>query len=540
MRSSKQTTFVFPLLVLLLGFVLSIALPAGTFGGSSDGIPITDQDFQDRDVAKEELGKLLFFDKVLSGNRNMSCATCHHPYMATGDALALPVGEGGMGLGRSRNTGLGLDAVHERVPRNSPAIFNLGANEFVVMFHDGRVMMDTRHPSGFSTPAGLDLPVGLDSTLAAQAMFPVTSGTEMAGQAGENSIADVAANGNLAGPNGVWEQIAKRLQGIDEYVQLFSEAFGNIQTAEDITYVHAANAIAAYEAQAFRCTNAPFDRYLNGDPFALTKIQLSGKDLFYGKAGCVNCHSGKFQTDHNFYAIGMPQIGPGKGDNLPGYSDGHDDFGRERVTGLTEDRFRFRTPPLRQVTLTGPWGHDGAYEDLEEMVRHHLNPTQSLAQYDAFLTSMPSRADLNAMDFVAHNDPVRRQAIADAIELMPTDLEELEIEQLMAFLNSLTDMSCLNYAQQIPTSVPSGLPLCEIGCENFDPDLPVAQAVARMISNDPEGDPNADHYIGDLEIKEALQLWISGAGVPRTGGKTIDDATMLALITIWANQTVMP
>lgn len=540
MRSSKHIRFVFPLLVVLGGFLLSIALPAGTFGGSSDGIPITDADFHEQDRAKAELGKLLFFDKVLSGNRNMSCATCHHPYMGTGDALSLPIGEGGQGLGRARTTGFDADAVHERVPRNSPGLFNLGAKEFVVMFHDGRVMMDATHPRGFITPAGLDLPSGLDSALAAQAMFPVTSGTEMAGQAGENSIADAAAQSNLAGHDGVWAQLAQRLQGIDEYVQLFTNAFDDIRSAEDITYVHAANAIAAFEGQAFRCTNSPFDQYLNGDPFALTDIQLSGKDLFYGKAGCVNCHSGKFQTDHQFHAIGVPQIGPGKGDNLPGYNDGRDDFGRERETKQISDRFKFRTPSLRQVTLTGPWGHSGAYNDLELMVRHHLSPLQYLEQYNPFQAELPSRIDLDALDFVAHSDPVRRKAIADAIELIPNDLSDLEIEQLMAFLNSLTDMSCLDYAQQIPIRVPSGLPLCPLGCEDFNPDLPIAQAIARLIENDPADDPNADHYIGDLEIQEALDLWIRGVPVPGTNGRIIDDVTIMALIAIWANQTVMP
>ena len=89
--------------------------------------------------AKVELGKFLFFDKEFGGNRNISCATCHHPMAATGDGLSLPVGEGGAGLGMTRDTGTGEDQIHERVPRNAPHIFNLGAREFTRMFHDGRV-----------------------------------------------------------------------------------------------------------------------------------------------------------------------------------------------------------------------------------------------------------------------------------------------------------------------------------------------------------------------------------------------------------------
>ncbi len=178
--------------------------------------PITDEDYRENGMpleAKVALGNFLFFDKELSGNRNISCATCHHALTDTGDGLSLPVGEGGRGLGVTRDTGTGGDEIHERVPRNAPPIFNLGAREFQRIFHDGRVEVDPSQPSGFRNPAGNDLPLGLDSALAVQAMFPVQSATEMAGQAGENPIADAAVAGNLAGAGGVWELLALRGQG---------------------------------------------------------------------------------------------------------------------------------------------------------------------------------------------------------------------------------------------------------------------------------------------------------------------------------------
>jgi cytochrome c peroxidase len=71
-------------------------------------------------------------------------------------------------------------------------------------------------------------------------------------------------------------------------------------------------------------------------------------------------------------------IGPGKGDGF----EEHDDYGRERVTGDANDRYKFRTPSLRNVALTGPWRHDGAYNTLEAVVRHHLAPEKSLNAYD--------------------------------------------------------------------------------------------------------------------------------------------------------------
>lgn len=443
--------------LLTLGWALLATLGVGHEGAAFQWpfVRVSEADFALRNPAKETLGKFLFFDKVLSGNRNISCATCHHPLSATGDGLSLPVGEGGSGLGVTRDTGLGASAVHERVPRNSPALFNLGANEFVTMFHDGRVMVDIASPSGFSTPAKNDLPPGLDSALAAQAMFPVTSGTEMAGQVGENTISAAAA----VGLPEVWRVLAARLGEIPEYVQLFAAAYPEVHGPSDITYVQAANAIAAYEAAAFQCIDAPYDRYARGNFLAVSNEALIGSQLFYGKAGCASCHAGPFQTDHQFHAIGVPQIGPGKGHNLPGYADGQDDFGREGVTGKGADRFKFRTPSLRQVAVTGPWGHDGAFNSLEAMVRHHLDAAASLERYDPNQAVLPQRADLDAIDFATHNDPQRRHAIAAAIELPPVSLSDQEVDQLMAFLYALTDFSCLDLRAAIPARLPSGLPL---------------------------------------------------------------------------------
>ena len=252
----------------------------GSAGGPLGLAPLTDADFYDNGAPpaeKVELGRLLFFDKILSGNLNISCATCHHSLTDTGDGLSLPIGEGARGLGVTRDTGTGPDAVHERVPRNAPPVFNLGARQFTRMFHDGRVEPDSSSPTGFRSPAGDDLPNGLDNVLAVQAMFPVTSGAEMAGQPGENNQADAAAKGNLAGPGGVWEQLAERLQAIPEYVSLFQAAYpAEIFGADDITYVHAANAIAAFEAETWRFDNSPFDRFLRGNFFALSGEQTTG------------------------------------------------------------------------------------------------------------------------------------------------------------------------------------------------------------------------------------------------------------------------
>jgi len=440
--------------------VISPALSATSLQGIDAASDSDFYEYGEPPVAKVELGRLLFFDKVLSGNLNISCASCHHPLAGTGDGLSLPVGEGGRGIGMTRDSGYRSHAVHERVPRNSPPVFNLGARQFDRLFHDGRVEADPFSASGFRSPAGDLLPDGLENMLAVQAMFPVTSGAEMAGQAGENPQADAAALGLLGGPEGVWNLIAKKLRSIPEYVDLFMWAYpGEILEAAEITYVHAANAIASFEASAWRFDDSPFDRYLRGDRQALSPTARHGMNVFYGAGHCSDCHSGTFQTDHEFHAIAMPQIGPGKGDNTAGFVDGLDDFGRERVSGNSADRFRFRTPSLRNVALSAPYGHSGAYNSLEAVVRHHLEPVKSLHNYDPSQASLPLRPDLDDLDFVVMESEDRRNAIADSNELNAVRLKEGDIQALLSFLHALTDTAALDMRSAIPAAVPSGLPV---------------------------------------------------------------------------------
>lgn len=459
-------------------------------------LPLTDADFYTqgpRDADKVELGRMLFFDKVLSGNRNISCATCHHPTHASGDGVALPLGEGPRGLGPLRRPGKRpSEAVTGRVPRNSPALFNLGTHEYEKMFHDGRVETDPDgyYAGGFITPAKWKLPTGLDNVLAAQAMFPVTSPVEMAGDKGENPVADAASLNNAAGPGGVWKQLAGRLQRIPGYVELFERAYpAQVSAREDISFVLAANAIAAFETSAFRADNSAFDRYLRGESGILTQAAERGMRLFYGEAGCSGCHAGKLQTDHEFHAIAMPQIGPGKGHGTDssywratGWNAQLEDFGRGRVTYREADNFKFRTPSLRNVALTGPWGHAGAYDSLEDTVRHHLDPTAALEAYvasadqllplgvvrevaaiDSLLSQnwlRPNRMrGFAARDTWVQENADLRNRIGAANELPRTGLTDTQIEDLLAFLDALTDPASTQLGDLVPARVPSGLPV---------------------------------------------------------------------------------
>lgn len=438
-------------------------------GGHKLPAPVYDNDFFDQGPnaeAKVELGKFLFWDKVISGNQNIACATCHHALAGTGDGLSLPIGEGGVGLGIARGNGSNGDEVDERVPRNAPFVYNLGANYFTNMFHDGRIEVDEDQPGGFFSPAGAQLPDGLDNPLAVQALFPVQSAAEMGGAASENAQGAAAAAGNLAGPGGVWEIIADKLRAIPEYVELFKAAYPDqVSTAADMNYFQAANAIGAYEAVAFRADNSPFDRYLRGDRSAMSREAKKGMKLFYGKAGCGSCHTGPFQTDLDFHAIAMPQVGPGKGHG----PSGHEDFGRSVVSGDEADKFRFRTPSLRNVVLTAPYGHAGAYNSLRAVVEHHLDPVGGLYAYAADVAAGEAQAvlpDVGAAgdhDFDVMSDASLVADIAAANELNPPTkpLKAKQVDQLIAFLHALTDPASLDVRAKVPTRVPSGLPLAD-------------------------------------------------------------------------------
>jgi cytochrome c peroxidase len=206
-------------------------------------------------------------------------------------------------------------------------------------------------------------------------MFPVTSLDKMRGKPGdEDKFDNELASLPEDDPTAVWDALMVRLLAIPEYVELFRAAYPHISRGE-LGFEHAANAIAAYEATTWTMSDSPWDQYLSGDNSAISKAAKRGALLFYGEARCGLCHSTNLLTDQSYHNIGIPQLGPGKDDEKPL------DYGRWHVTLNPDDKFAFRTPPLRNVALTGPWMHNGAYADLESAVRHHFNPVEALMNY---------------------------------------------------------------------------------------------------------------------------------------------------------------
>ncbi len=399
------------------------------------------------------LGQALFFDPELSGNRDVSCATCHHPNFATGDALPLSVGTGGMGLGDGRE--IGYD--REFAPRNAPELFNRNSDHWTTVFWDGRINGSAM--TGFVNPAGDALPEEIKHVIAAQAMFPITSRDEMRGLLGDTDVHGL--NNELASISEgefelMWEALFNRVIAHPGYVEMLEAAYPKL-TIDEMNFAHAANAIAAFEMLAYTFVDSPFDRYLDGDFSAMTEQEKRGALLFYGEAGCASCHSGTLLTDQEFHNIAVAQYGPGKGDESPA------DHGRFRETAQLGDIFAFRTPPLRNVALTGPYMHNGAYDTLEAAVQHHLDVVVGLSEYD--LSSLPVAYqhiydELSDEDkaLLADNEGVMLDLVAPELEAT-TELSEAELADLMAFLHALTSPSALDLSHTIPDSVPSGLPI---------------------------------------------------------------------------------
>jgi len=427
---------------------LLLLASAARAGGLPD--PVAEADYVTTTPAQVALGRLLFYDPLLSGSKTVACSTCHHPSLGTSDGLSLGIGDGGTGLGPERRVDP-ENPPEQRIPRNAPGLFNLGAHEFTSMFHDGRLEVDETKPGGIRTPLGQEMVEGFSGVVSAQAMFPVLSQDEMAGHYGESDISKVVRTGLLTGPGGAWDLIATRVEAVPRYREMFDQVIG----PRPILFTDVSNAIAEFIVFEWRADDSPFDRHLRGEE-QLTGPAAEGMELFYGKAGCDSCHSGKFLTDQSFHAIAMPQIGPGK---VERFENDTRDVGRFRVTGDPDDAFRFRTPSLRNVALTAPYGHDGAYPTLDAVVRHHLDPVASLQAYDISQAILPDLPGAEATDRLILDNPAEMAAIAAANELRPIDLTDPEIVALVAFLESLTDPISLTGRLGVPDAVPSGLPV---------------------------------------------------------------------------------
>jgi cytochrome c peroxidase len=381
------------------------------------------------------LGQMLAFDKILSGNRDISCMSCHVPRFGTSDGKSLSVGTGSSGLGPDRTHPNGVF-----IPRNAPPLYNLDAMR--TLFWDGRVEVDAH--GNFHTPASQQLTSEMTRVLqygaaSALGLFPVTNRAEMRGAIGSNELAAFADDDFT----GIWRGLMTRLGQIPEYRAMFEAAYPNMKFA-NMTFAHASNAMAAFFIAELNFNNTPWDRFLAGDNKALSSKQLAGAKTFM-TLKCSICHNGATFSDQDFHNVAVAQIGPGQGNGM----EGRDDFGRFNVTGNTADRYRFRTTPLRNVELTAPFGHDGAILSLRGFVEHYSESDLKLQAFDPNPLEPGLRSTFlsNATDILGTRD-----VLLDGVVLT----DEL-VDQLMDYLSALTDPAARTAKHAAPTRVPSGL-----------------------------------------------------------------------------------
>ena len=421
------------------------------------GDALKDRTIPDISDATAQLGMRLFFSKSLGGDRDSACVTCHHPTLGGGDNLSLPIGVGAdnpdlLGEGRLHSSTATEYDGGPPVPRNAPTTFNLAAWD-QTLFHDGRIeslgkTANTNGDDGLGirtpdTTFGTADSLSDNTTLAAaQTRFPVTSKEEMKGFNHQDKN-NQAIRDYLASRLGGYDAGVGELADTGYWLSQFQTALGNANgTAKElITEQNVAFLLGEYErSQAF--TDTPWRKYIEGNDDAISESAKQGALLFLnppekGGANCTSCHSGDLFSDESFHNIAMPQIGRGKGDG----DDGSADFGRFRESKNEADKYKFRTPSLLNVEVTGPWSHAGAYTSLEAVIRHHSNPANAIAGYDFNQLTQPGIQNLGNMstNTQAALDKLEADRQAGLPELQDTNLSETQISQLVDFLKTLTD-----------------------------------------------------------------------------------------------------
>ncbi len=436
-----------------------------------------------------ELGRSLFHDKILSGGRDVSCGTCHNAALGTTDRRPLNSGIKGHGVG--------LDRVDGQVGgRHTQALFNLHTLENLTI--DGKVAEVDGNVIGLGLPVILpqyqvpfeDFPgVVAPRVVAGQAMLPEVTFGEMLGVPGTDPDNELFA---CLAPDTplpvafacIFDGYMARLGAVPEYVDLFETAYPGVSFSE-MNFGHAGNAIAAYELTVFASNESPWDQFVAGDDCALGNKELRGAALFLDEeqGNCASCHSGNGFSDSEFHQTLAPTLGCGNDLPRRNGDGGFDDFGAARNTyagpwlfgGFGDEifpvaeRYRWRTPPLRNVEFTAPYGRLGQYATLENFIEHYIDPVGALLDYD--ITQLPDTDFVDYTAFQCVHDSLHDSLLDNTDALLAAGQDPLmatvdinkkqQVKRLAAFLRALSDESAApeNLLSSIPTSVPSGLPV---------------------------------------------------------------------------------
>ncbi len=408
---------------------------------------------------KAQLGMKLFFTKDLSLPGDTACVTCHHPLLGGGDGVQIAVGTGAVNtdiFGYGRVLDPAKYAPYYEIGGgpsqsvNSPTTYNAALQDRFMAWHGiieaaqpwagpngtvgGIYDPDSQYAADGSTRivdpfAGADIP-------AAQSRFPVQNPIEMAGH--DPRTIDLSSFQKR-------QILLDRLTGTGTSGELGTSylspqqraAWKNAFDSAGVAITDAAiyNMISYYEQTQLFIEN-PWKQYVQGNQGAISEQAKQGAILFYssyeeGGANCVQCHKGDFFTDNDLHVMAVPQIGLGT------QPDG-DAYGREEITHLRSDRYKWRTMSLLNISKTGPWGHDGAFTTLKGMVQHMVNPATPYDKSNIVQTNMQnvSRIDEQHARALAQLEANRNSGISPH---RVADLNDDQINQLVAFLETLTD-----------------------------------------------------------------------------------------------------
>jgi cytochrome c peroxidase len=457
---------------------LALVLQAERFTGSA-GSQLESRLGRPIDRTLAGLGRLLFFDKILNLHSDNSCAGCHTPQAGFGDTQSIAIGV-------QNNNVVGPHRSGPRNQRRTPMLVNDAF--FPKLMWNARFFAPSGDPfdnaQGFLFPppeGAIRFPPRdpvIRHLLAAQGQLPPTELTEAAGFTGTRGTLGAPfdpfddglgspvplpdANGSRNEP--IRQAVLARLNRSELYRRLFSRSFPGVASGQPIDFSMVGRALAEFQFTLV-FANAPIDRFARGERGAMSDGQKRGALLFFGDARCVTCHavagdSNEMFSDFTNRRIGVPQLAPafgvGKGNVIFDGPGQNEDFGAEQISNRPQDRYKFRTSPLRNVALQPAFFHDGAFTRLETAIAHHLNPAVSARLYSPALAGV-------ARDLVRPAGPVLPLLLdLDPLLPIPRPLTPGQFLDLVEFVrDGLLDARARpeNLCRLIPESLPSGISL---------------------------------------------------------------------------------
>jgi cytochrome c peroxidase len=348
-----------------------------------------------------EVGKLLFESRLLSLNNDTACASCHLDRFGSTDGLPNAIGTEGEGFGEARILNGG-----DIVPRNVLPFWGRGGIGFDVLFWDGKVDgASGRLISQF----GADSPSS-DPLVVAVHLPPAEIGEMVIDRRDTEDL----QTEDVETANGLYAELAERIRSDPILGEKLASARNH--ALEDLAFIDVAEAIASFIRFNFRVKDTKLHQFVF-DNAALTDQETEGGLHFYGRAGCSQCHNGPYFTDFDFHAIPFPQVGFGRN----GFGV---DYGRFNVTLDEANRYGFRTPPLYNVTKTGPYSHSGSIAELNDAIRIHIDP---------LLFVEPKTMDAN--DRIEYYERLRIWSGSPLNGVVVTDIE---IDAIASFLGTLS------------------------------------------------------------------------------------------------------